>query len=451
MADERLLQLSFIHMYFDVDTIDSEVENFINDENNYEQIINYIASVQLKNMVGEATSDTLNYIMPQFKYVCDRDYHLQIVKFDAGDVYLKKGAVVYATNLFVKTPSSFWDYITGVKTISTYLVNNKHTISIGNKFYMWNGTEGIVIARPYLDWMGMKICNGSPHTEDNYYRIYLLGETIAKLFIESKLEVTEITDGILKNYHKGTPLKRVLNNESNVVNDRTFTTNNYDAVFDAFEEEFKTKIRYIDFVQRDYIYDAVFPEDLAVLLQKNYMSPTSVYKKINRFVANDVYDLNMKLVIDRYSINKFRKMLVNDNYILPDNLTQNYIFIPNQIFQIRHTLNAAFVPNLGLVILAKHIFFGARQVLNFEPKQDLHTFVKSKVEIHDRDVFYHVGGSYFLEETNFVSNGAPIYIVVHIDEDLIVRHNLIRTSRKLRDLKNNWVYNTILNLFVRKY
>lgn len=51
----------------------------------------------------------------------------------------------------------------------------------------------------------------------------------------------------------------------------------------------------------------------------------------------------------------------------------------------------------------------------------------------------------------FNANDAPIFILVRVEDDLIVRHNLIRTSRKLKDLKYNWVFNTILSLFVRKY
>ncbi|AAK70682.1 ORF15 P49 [Cydia pomonella granulovirus] len=450
-VDDTMLPRAFIHMYFEVDTVDVDVDNFIRNEQNYESILNYLSGIQLKYMVGDATADTFKYVMPQFRYVCDRDYHLQIVKFDAGKVYLKKGSVVYATNLFVQNPSAAMDYLLRVPAVGEYFLNRTESAAVGGKFYMWNGEEGVVVARPYLDWMGMKICNGAPHTENKWYRVYLLGETVAKLFIEGKFDGTQIPDAVLKNYHKGTPLVRAVNNERHVISEKVFTTNNYDVVFDAFEQEFKTKIRNIHFVQRDYIYDATFPEDLAELLQKQYISPTSIYKKVNRFVVNNLYDLTNKLVIDRYTVNKFRKMLVNDNYALPTQALENYIFAPNHIFQVRHTLNAAFVPKLGLVILAQHMFFGARRVLNFEPNEDLATFIKTKVEVHDDDVFYHVGGSYFLEETSFVSNGAPIYIVVRVDDNLIVRHNLIRSSRKLRDLKNNWVYNTILSLFVRKY
>nr|ADO85440.1 p49 [Pieris rapae granulovirus] len=454
---DEILPLAFIHMYFHLDdnSIIPEVKDYVNNEKNYETIINYLSEIGLKFMVGEATPDTFKYIMPQFRFECNRDYQLEIVKFDFGNVYLKKGAVVFATNLMVTSPSETFDFL--IKKMpeltdsSTFAIKSE----VGNKFYMWNGTDGIVFARPYFDWMGMKVCNGTPYTNNTHYRMYIIGDILAKIFIDAKIEInTSVGNAVLKNYYKGTPLKRT-ENEKYVINYKKFTTNNYDVVFDSFEEEFRSKIGPIHFVQRDYIYDAKFPADLLEELQKNWVSDTSVYKIINNFTKNTtVPDLNKQFIIDRYSVNGYRKMMVvNDKYTLPVNKSSSveYIFVTNDMLQLRHTLNAAFVPNLGIVILATHVFFGARRVLNFEPHQDLSTFVKRKVEIKEDNVFYHVGGSYFLEETFFNANDAPIFILVRVEDDLIVRHNLIRTSRKLKDLKYNWVFNTILSLFVRKY
>ncbi|APO13898.1 P49 [Plodia interpunctella granulovirus] len=448
----ELLPLAFIHLYFEIDPqhLIEDVISFIHDEKNYKLILNYLSEIQLRHMIGDSTEDTFKYVMPQFKFVCDRDYQLEIVKFDFGGVYLKKGAVVYATNLFVPNPAEAMQYL-----ITLPFLQNKHNdyVNVGEKFFVWNGMEGVMFARPYLDWMAMKVCNGTAYTNNDYYRLYILGEEISKAIIDAKISPLQM--GILKNFHKGTPLKRTTN-DMHVLNYKTVSTTNYDKVFDMFQEEFDTKAKYIHFIQRDYIFDAKFPIDLLKELQMHWVSDTSVYKVIQRFdnESNILPDLQQEVVVDRYGVDKYRKMVVDGGkFVLPVNRssTVEHLFVPRDVIQIRHTLNAAFVPGLGLVILATHMFFGARRVLNFEPNRDLHTFIKSKIAITEDDVFYHVGGSFFLEETRFVTNQVPIYILVRVDDDLIVRHNLIRSSRKLQDLKYDWVYNTILSLFVRKY
>nr|WPN08644.1 p49 [Cnaphalocrocis medinalis granulovirus] len=458
--DEDLLPLVFIHMYFDLNKKDmiEDVVNYIGNNENTQTILDYLTEMKLKHMVGDATPDTFNYIMPQFKYVCSGDYQLEIIKVDYGNVYLQKGAVVYATNLFVPNITNAMNYI--LQSLPDLVKHNEGIASVGEKFYIVNGNEGVLFARPYLDWMGMKICNGTPKSDDNlYYRLYLVGENLTKSVIDKKLEYTPIKGSVLKNYHKGTPLSR-FDNERYVLNEKRFTTNNCDIVFDAFEEEFDTKRARVHFVQRDYIYDATnYPSQLLQELQKNWVSHTALYKIINRFnTQNSLPDLNDALVIDRYGINNYRKMIVVNNQYVVMPYTNNapssdveYLFVTKDILQFRHTLNAAYVPVLGVVILAKHVFFGARQVLDFEPHQDLTTFVKRKIQINDGDIYYHVAGTYFLEETFFTVNSVPIYILVRVEDNLIIRHNLITNSRKLQNLKHSWVFNTITSLFVRKY
>lgn len=458
LSESDFLPLAFIHMYFDVDdsSVITDVVNYVNDRKNHSTILNYLGEIGLRFMVGDATPDTFDCVMPQFRYVCDRDYKLEIVRFDSGGVYLRKGAVVYATNLFVTDVSAAMDFVLNeLPSIADTeaFVNRSPKTEVGEKYYVWNGSDGIVFARPYLDWMGMKVCNGTSYTANDKYRMYIVGDALAKLFIESKIRTNSDTM-VLRNYHKGTPLYRAGTNESNVVNHKYFTTNDYDTVFDAFEEEFGASVGRIHFIQRDYIFDANFPPDLANELQKNWVSNTAVYKSVARFDGGDVTDVGTEMVVDRYATNRYRKMVVvgGGKYALPKNGSSSveHLFVPAHVLQIRHTLNAALVPKMGLVILATHVFFGARRVLDFEPHRDLGIFAKSKVLIRNDDVLYHVGGSYFLEETTFVANQVPIYVIVRVDDDLIVRHNLIRNSRKLKDLKHYWVYNTILSLFVRK-
>nr|QNN89558.1 p49 [Pieris brassicae granulovirus] len=62
---------------------------------------------------------------------------------------------------------------------STFAIKSE----VGNKFYMWNGTDGIVFARPYFDWMGMKVCNGTPYTNNTHYRMYIIGDILAKYLL----------------------------------------------------------------------------------------------------------------------------------------------------------------------------------------------------------------------------------------------------------------------------
>ncbi|AAL05837.1 P49 [Choristoneura occidentalis granulovirus] len=450
-SDENL-PLAFMHLYFELDKRHTEIDNYISDSKNYARILDYLNEINLKFIIGDASVDTFIYIMPQFKFVCDKDYQLEIVKFSFGNAYLRKGALVFATNFFVTNPSDAFDFI--IPKIPLLRETFETQTRIGTKFYIWNGTDGIIFSRTYLDWMGMKVCNGKPYYTNNYYRMYVVGERLAKQIIEEKISIENTPfDAVLKNYYKGTFL-RFTDNEKYVLADKKINTNNYDVVFDMFEEEFKSNVAQIHFIQRDYIFDGKFPLDLLNELQSYWTSDTSVYKVINKFgPKNQIQDLIKTIVIDRYSVNGYRKMIVdNIHFVLPANRSSDveHVFIPRNVIQIRHTLNAAFVPNLGLVIMASNVFFGARIVLNFEPHVDLNYFVKTKINVKDTDIFYHVGGSYFLEETFFNTNNVQIYILVRIDEDLIVRHNLIRTSHKLTDLKYYWVLNTILSLFVRK-
>ncbi|UYE99128.1 MAG: p35/p49 [Betabaculovirus sp.] len=452
-ADENL-PLAFIHLYFELDTRYPEIDLYINTPSNHSTIVNYLNEIGLNFVVSEANSHSFTHITPQFKFVCDRDYNLEIVKFDYGSVFLKKGSVVFATNLFVTNPGDALLYFAKEIPSLTNVFTTKQTY-VGEKYYVYNGSDGIVFGRSYLDWMGMKVCNGKPYTSNNsLYRMYILGQELVKDFLEKDFTIDTVPFvGQLKNFYKGTPLRRT-QNERYVITDKTVTSNNYDVVFDMFEEEFKAnKINQIHFVQRDYIFDGKFPADLLLELQKFWVSDTAVYKVVNKFTKTDVIDLVNGIVIDRYAVNVYRKMMVNmDKYVMPHShqTRVEHLFVPNDILQFRHTLNAAYVPHLGVVIMATHVFFGARRHIQFTPHTDLNALVKNKIDIKEDTVLYHVGGSYYLEETFFTANNVSIYILVRIDDDLIVRHNLIRTSHKLTDLQHNWVLNTILNLFVRK-
>ncbi|AEB00302.1 p49 [Clostera anachoreta granulovirus] len=447
-----LLPLAFVHMYFDIRKKDvlPEVWDYINNKNNKRVILDYVATLNLRNVVVDSNDDVFDFVKPQFRYVSEKDYHLEIVKYENEDLYLQKGTVIYATNLFVSNPSTVLQYF--VNSIPDFTKLSSAKANVGEKFYVWNGTDGLIFSQPYVDWMGMKVCNGVTYAESTKYRLYILGETVAKIFVHSNL-LPDGDDIELKNYHKGTPLRRT-NNETQVINHKRVVTDNVDVVFDLFEEEFKNNIDSIHFVQRDYIYDGSFPVTLMEELQRNWVSDTSLCKVVHKFTKNALPNVGTMVVVDRYSLRGYRKVLVNGGgYVLPKNESSNvnYLFVPRDVLQISHTLNAAYVPNLGLVILSTHVFFGARSVLKFDPNVDMSTFVKTKTTFTDDDVLYHIAEQYFLEETNFTDNNIDILVLVRVDKDVIVRHNLINNSRNLKDLKSNWVFNTILTLFVKRH
>lgn len=448
--DPELMKHVFIASYFDLDTrehLPDVVKKFLlaPEEDHIKQYLDYLAALKLRNVVIDNSADVFRFVKPQFKFVCEREYDLDLVKFNYGGVFLRKGAVVYATNLFVPDPGRAIALFLNVVN-STGFVAEGGEASLGDKHIVWNGTDGILFARAYTDWQGLKVCKGTKFKDDEDYRMYIIGETLAQKFVEKNIAHNDV--GVLKNYYKGTPLKYT-DNLANVINQKGFITNNVDVVFENFAEEFEQRVDYIKFVQRDYIYDADdFNDDLLEELQKHYVSLTSVYKIINRFHKSSIPNVGHELVVDRYATNKYKKMIVTGKFELPRREDKLHIFIPKDFLQLRHTLNAAYVPDLGIVILAEHAFFGASRVLNFNPKTDLYVFVKSKNKIEKNEMYYHIGGDYYLEETMFAANNVPVFVIVRIDKDLLVRDNL-RTSRNLRDLKHNWVNNTILNLFVK--
>ncbi|AAP85648.1 ORF_11 [Adoxophyes orana granulovirus] len=457
LSDE-LLPLAFAHLYFDIKESDvvSDVEEYINNSENYLKIINYIQSIRLRNVVSDFTEDMFEYVTPQFRFVCERDYNLDIVKIKNHKFFIPKGASVYATNLLVSDVDKAMMEIFKL----TNLIDKTKTVNVSKKYCVsTDNSEGVLFARPYLDWMGLKVCEGATYNQDDYYRLYVVGEQLAYRLLNAKLNLNSLNledKGVLKNFYKGLPLRRTANSK-HVKTEKRFVTDNCDVVFDRFANEFMQGGNEIHFVQRDYIFDALsFPEDLLEELQNNWTTDTSLHKLVINFKRHESVQLHdTQTVIDRYSITNYKIMQVSmQDYKLPNsNSAQSvdYLFIPSNVYQIRHTLNSAFMPSLGLVILAKHAFFGSRRVLDFEPNEDLFNFVKNKTAINEKNRFYHLGGSYFLEETYFTLNEIPIYVVVRIDNDLILRHNLISNSFDLKQLKHNWVYNSILNLFVRKH
>lgn len=457
MSDnEDALNDAFIRAYFDVDNhpLDSINMDIDKNDENFHNFTNYLHQMGLNNLITDYNKDMMTTISPQFKFVCERDYNLDIISaYKYKDVFIRKGVSVYATNLFV--PHNKVDAV--MESLVTNLVGeNQFAITGGQaelhkKYYMYNGTDGIVLSHPYVDWSGLKICGQDKTKKPSMLRLYLIGERVVQNALHNKLPNYPGTE--LKNFHKGTPLSYKPDNHKNVISAKVFITNNYDAVFESFEQEFLENQAAITFVQRDYIFDAQnFPVSLLTRLQEHYVSDTSVVKEVVRFKqkSGGASNIGNRMIIDRFGRTIYKKMVVRNVYYTPPD-PGRHLFIPRDFEQLRGTLNAAYVPRLGIVILADQEFFGTTKVLQFEPSKHLYTYVKNKIKIHENDRFYHVGGQFYLEESKFKINDVAIYILVRIEQELLLRNNLIRTSHNLRELKQNWVYNTVLNLFVRKH
>nr|ACV04870.1 p49 [Spodoptera litura granulovirus] len=449
---KEAMKYIFILSYFDTDepfefNALPEVQTFFENpiDEHYQAYLDYLIEMKLHGVLGDKVgADMFKYIKPQFRFECKREPELDIIKYDDRDFFIRKNTNVFVTNLFVNNPS---DHKLWLGKILKSALTNLDGVVISERSMIVNGTDGYVFAAPYMDWQGVRVCSYREHSS---YRLYILGTVVCSYFTDNNIGLQETgNNGVLKNYHKGTPLVR---NDMRVITNKDLVSNNLNTILQAIKEEFKSNNRFIKFIQRDYIFDADnFPADLLEELQVNYISPTSVYKKIYNFDSGEPAGVGHTLVIDRYGANKYRKLLIAEDVIGDEatNTTSDsrYIMIPDSMVQIRHTLNAAYKPQVGIMILANRIWFGATIVVDFVPKRDLKTFVKTKKIIHDEDVYYHIGGEYYLQELEFTENGVPVFVVVRIENNLLVRDNL-RDSRKLKDLNNNWVKNTILNLFL---
>ncbi|AAG27312.1 PxORF14 peptide [Plutella xylostella granulovirus] len=441
---QDMLKYIFINSYFritdDEPVLPRPVTQFLRGDYTDDDIrlyINYLADMNIKNILLDYSVDTFKYIMPQFRFVCDRDYNVDIVKHDYGKIFIRKNTPVFATNYFFDLPENF-----DIGIFSEYFVNKTEQVAVSNKHMISNGDSGVVFGPPYYDWSGLKVCKSNNLKalvrDEDFYRLYLIGEEMANYVMTKKIVPTA---GKLRNYYKGTPLS-VTRNREYIINSQSINTNSTNVLFSEFRKEFKNNVNSVTFIQRDYVYDATnFEPDLLEILQTDYVSNSSVVKSIRAFENYNVPNASHRLVIDRYGVHKYKKMLVGTKYVMPKTEPLvRFMLIPEDFLQIRHTLNAAYVPPLGLVIMAEFAFFGADKVVDFDPKRDLGVFVKLK-DLKPGDVLYHIGGEYYLEETKFAINMIPMYIIVRSTSN-------VKGVKKLSQLKNGWVKNTLLNLFV---
>ncbi|AQQ80280.1 P49 [Betabaculovirus altermyunipunctae] len=447
VLNEDSFKFVFIATYFDasndvLEGLPDDVKQYLSSPTDEDMVryVDYLSGMRLQGLVGDATADVFKYVKPQFRFQCLRDQELDIVRH-SNDVYLRKNTAVYATNLFVHDPvQQKWL----MKIVRDVMGERLRGVVVDKNHVVHDGCVGYVFAGPYLDWCGLRVCSsGADGVDRTMLRLYLIGDEMSKVFTDQNISAP--SGGVLKNFYKGTPL---ITNHNYTITTKTLVTNNMNRVFDAVQQELNTKSAYVRFIQRDYIFDADnFDTELLEELVAHYVSTTSLYKIVHRFHKTDVASVAHEVVLDRYAPHKYRKALVyvNEANVYPSMPSAHYLFIPDDYYQIRHTLNAAYAPKLGLLLLANQVFFGATKVLNFDPAKDLTMFVKTKRAV-DAGNYYRIGGDYYLEESQINENGVPVFIVVRLDKNLLVRDNL--SSHTLEDLNNNWVKNTILNLFV---
>lgn len=454
-----LLKHAFVYSYFDVDpteNVPEAVRSFIDrpTEADAKMYLNYLMGMKLRNVVGDNSLDTFIYIKPQFRYECNRQYELEILRHDSRE-YIAAGTPVYATNFFSTTPSA---YSVSLFRYMKHERPNLDRVVQGDGYAVHEGTHGYVFAPHYTDWCGLRVCSTtSGLNAERVYRLYLVGDAMCQYFTRNNESAP--SNGFLRNYCKGTRLYR-RSDEYSVVTSKQFIADSVNTVLDSIEEELKGAMSVL-LVQRDYIYDAeVFPADLLELLQRDFTSPQFVRKLVRKMDVVPPPTSNKHVVVDRYGVSRYRKMVVvmGDNALAT--FEDKYLFVPSDYLQIRGTMNAALVPKLGLVILAYHSFFGAKQVVQFDAKTHLKMFVrplhlvleeeeKERGEYAGRSAtMYQLAPHYYLRETTLGARGVPAFVVVRVDnEKLLVRDNL-SSSRHLKHLDNNWLKNTLLKLFV---
>jgi Baculovirus Y142 protein len=449
--EQRHFKYLFIATYFDLKNLDfipQEASIFISHmiRNKFDNVendtllkyLNYINEMGLKYLVADKDSNMFKFIKPHFKFVCDRD-NIDIIEL-AKRVYIQSNTPVYATNFFVNNPQEFsiflYDEFSKVFDKRMFVSNNQN-------FTLLDGKEGFLFDDAYVDWCGLQVC-AVPKVESINcpYRLYLVGEAMAQHFLKTNIAPPQKTTFIYRNFYKGLPLVR---NNFRIINSKHFSTRKPNILFEEINVELNTSANYIKFIQRDYIYDAKFPDDLLDLL-KDYMTKTSNYKFITKFSEpnSKLSSGYNEIIVDRYAVNKYRKINIKTepNNILPSLRANDtsYIFVRPDIIQIKGTLNAFYVPaNQLFVILASNSLFGSTELLYFD---------------YRLIPYRQFANPYMLtKDTYIIDDKHKIFLTKHIFGSSVPAYLIIRGDyessqfKTLDHLKNPWVKNTLLKLF----
>ncbi|ABY65738.1 early 49 kDa protein [Orgyia leucostigma nucleopolyhedrovirus] len=413
------------------------------DANTLLKYLNYLSEIKLRNVVIDRSIAMFKFVKPQFKFVCQHN-NLNILKFD-DKVYVRPGIPIYATNLFVNEPGAF--RLIMYREFSK-VYSDRNFVSNSDTHCLLDGSDGYVFESAYLDWCGVRMCH---EVKTNYaapshpYRLYLVGEAMAKHFIENHIRFSDLGKDsyILRNFYKGSPLYKM---NLKIGNSKKFVTRKPNQLFEELRTELDTHSTHIKFIQRDYIYDADFPEDVLDVLD-NYMTETSVYKFITKF--NEPGERNERgahneIVVDRYAVNRYCKLYVrigvNDKFPSLRYNDPSYIMVRPDTIQIKGTLNAFYVPNgRSFAILANNSLIGSTVMLEFSlslipyahnsPPRRLQadTFVVDKTQ------------KLYLTKIVF-GDTVPAY--------LLIRGDYESSFRSLNELKNTWVLNTLIKLLI---
>ncbi|AOT85485.1 p49 [Cyclophragma undans nucleopolyhedrovirus] len=477
MSDDDLLTLDrnhykylFLTSYFDLkdyEHVPAEpmafIRNYFNcnfDVLDHKVLIGYFMylqqHIQLKHIITTNANantnliDIYKYIKPQFRYVCDRQT-VDILEFDTR-MYIKPGTPVYATNFFTSNPQKLMAFM---YSEFNKIFKDKLFVNINNSGCVLAGSAGFLFDDAYVDWSGVRMC-AAPRLDNNMhpFRLYLLGEEMAKHFMEHNILPPDALPSprrkinkpmyTLKNFYKGLPLYKL---KYTIVNSAKFVTRKPNEVFEEIEKELNGHSPFIKFIQRDYIFDGRFPPDLLDLLNE-YMTASSIMKIITKFVVEDApstFETSREMILDRFSVDSYRKVYIKSEITnrfpsMYDN-ESSYVFVTKDLVQLTGTLNAFYAPKHRLLsILAVNRLFGATETINFHP--NLLVYRQSSPPVRLRDDVY------------VVDKNQKIFLVKHIFSNAVPAYLLIRGDyesssepKSLRDL-NPWVQNTLLKLSI---
>jgi Baculovirus Y142 protein len=449
--DQKHLKYLFLASYFQVNNIDhiaAEARPFIGEylRNNFAAIeddsllkyINYLNSMSLKHMVADRDVNMFKYIKPQFKFTCMRD-NVDIIEFNKR-VYIQPNTPIYATNFFVNDPQPF---LLNFYSEFMKVFNERFFVSNDVLYTLIEGKEGFLFDNAYVDWSGVQMCTAPKVDTAEYpFRLYLVGEPMAQHFLRHNITMPTNLDFVIRNFYKGLPLVR---NNFRIINSKHFTTQKPNVLFEEINLELDNSANYIKFIQRDYIYDAKFPDELLELLN-DYMTRTSNYKFIMKFTEPNqkLASSYNEIIIDRYAVNKYRKLNIKNevNNVLPTLRANDtsYVFVRPELIQIKGTLNAFYLPASQLVIiLASNSLFGSTELLYFDYRLIPYRQFANPVVLN--------------KDTYIVDGKHKIYLTKHIFGTSLPAYLIIRGDyessqfRTLDHLKNPWVKNTLLKLF----
>ncbi|QYC92671.1 P49 [Trabala vishnou gigantina nucleopolyhedrovirus] len=458
--EPRQYKYLFVASYFNVNDIDNfpnEVKPFVNYylKNNFAMLdkmtllkfVDYLTSINLRHVIVDKNINMFRYIKPQFKFVCLKN-NLDIMTYD-DKVYVQPETPIYATNCFVGDPSKF-----RVMMYSEFskVVNDRHFVNNSDTHCVINGSLGYVFESTYLDWCGVRMCSANGGRKEfihaHPFRLYLIGDLMAKHFVDNNIAFVNTEDYVLKNFYKGLPLFRT---NYRIINNKKYSTRKPNVVFDELRTELDTNSSYVKFIQRDYIYDADFPEDLLDLLNE-YMTDTAmlkVVKKFDKLPDNETKRLNLynEIIVDRFAVNRYRKINIkiepNTRFPALRATLPSYLMVRPDIIQIKGTLNSFYVPKMRLfAILAENALFGATELLTFSPSliQYAHHSPPKRLKTET----FVVDKTQKLYLSSFLFGGSvPAYLLIRGDYE-----SADSSFKSLGELNNNWVKNSLLKLLI---